>query len=121
VVPNTHMIRFRAWAPPAMAVAASFQISLTQLSAEIEGRRMGGDLLKLEPTEAEQVVFCSEGPTDGAQFHAIDGLMRERRLDEARTRADETILVSRLGLSRRECALLFTGATELRAQRTAAN
>ena len=118
VVPNTlHMIRFHAWAPPAMAIAASFQTSLTQLSAEIEGHRMGGGLLKLEPTEAEQVVFCSEGPAGGVHFHAIDGLMRERRLDEARTLADETILVSGLGLSRRECVLLFKGATELRERR----
>jgi hypothetical protein len=40
-------------------IAALWQTSLTRLSVEIEGHALGGGMLKLEPTEAENVVIAS--------------------------------------------------------------
>ncbi|MBM4037062.1 MAG: SAM-dependent DNA methyltransferase [Planctomycetes bacterium] len=122
VVPNSlHMLRLRPGAAPSpAAVAAMWQTSLTRLSVEIEGHALGGGMLKLEPTEAGNVLLAASGPGDGH----LDGLAREldcmlRRGEQtaARDLADRTLLIGGLGLDEKDCRVLRRAADLLRQRR----
>src|SRR6266478_4236909 len=55
---SLHILRFHAGVSLHRgALATLWQTSLTRLSVELEGHSLGGGMLKLEPTEAEQVVL----------------------------------------------------------------
>jgi len=120
VAPNTlHILRFH---PRASLDAASVSVlwlsALSRLSVEIEGHSMGGGMLKVEPTEARNVLI----PTDLASAsHELSGeldqLLRAGRSEEADTIVDQMILRDGLGLTRRDCQLLRDGVTLLRERR----
>lgn len=117
VVPNTlHALRVSPDAPETRWLALSFQSSLSQLSAEIEGHSMGGGLLKMEPQEAERVLLCHPARA-GEVADDVEALLRSDRLDEARGIVDRFLLIEHLGLSRRECHLLSDGTRQLRERR----
>lgn len=124
VAPNTlHVIRLRPEARLTSGeLAASWQTSLTELSAEIEGHAMGGGMLKLEPTEAQDVVLVCHVSVNGklAQLaEEPDGLVRSGKEEEAHLRADNVILKEGLGLTRKDCRLLRCAADHLRNRRYA--
>ncbi len=103
------------------SLTALWQTSLTKLSAEIEGHPLGGGMLKLEPTEAERVLVAStvSGRHELKKLAMeLDAMMRAGYEKDAQQRADEEILIKRLGLSRTDCALLARTADNLRNRRT---
>lgn len=106
-------------------VAALWQTSLTHLSVEIEGHALGGGMLKLEPTEAENVLVPSPDSTDTRKLTSLaeemDNLFRTVGEDAAHERADAAILKGMLGLSSSDCKLLRTAAAVLRARRYRSN
>jgi len=122
VAPNTlHVVRLHRGAALNMPELASrWLTSLTQLSVEIEGHSLGGGMLKLEPTEAEQVLVplgAEKMPLTADTKTEFDVLLRAGETDRAREVADELFLRGELGLSGRECGLLQQAALLLRNRR----
>jgi adenine-specific DNA methylase len=122
VAPNTlHVIRLRPEARlTSDELAASWQTSLTGLSTEIEGHAMGGGMLKLEPTEAQDVLLVCHVTVNGklAQLaEELDSLVRSSKEGEAHLRADDVILKQGIGLTQKECRLLRSAADHLRNRR----
>lgn len=114
VAPNTlHIVRFSRtvhWSP----FLAGWQSSLTKLSCEIEGHALGGGLLKLEPTEAENVrIALPNAPDAKGLVSELDELLRKEKLPEAASLADATVLRRRFGLSKSECDALTDAARQL--------
>jgi len=124
VAPNSlHILRLPPHTPVTSDVlAALWQTSLTRLSVEIEGHALGGGMLKLEPTEAENisVAWTQDGNDRLADLvEELDTLIRSGDETAAQARADKVILRDSIGLSRNECRLLRTAAETLRNRRYA--
>jgi hypothetical protein len=91
VVPSVHS-----------AYVASFYNSATMLSAERIGRRYGGGVLKLEPSEADRLLVPNPelakrlGQAD-ALLNRMDALLRAKRFDDALAKID-TVLLRGCGL-----------------------
>jgi hypothetical protein len=120
VAPNTlHILRLHDHhAMTGQALSVLWQTSLTRLSVEIEGHALGGGMLKLEPTEAENVLIAkARSSRVSALAEELDHLARERGEGAARERADQVILQDLLGMSASECELLRSATTTLRARR----
>jgi adenine-specific DNA methylase len=122
VAPNSlHMVRLHGGtALTSEAIAALWFTSLTRLSAEIEGHALGGGMLKLEPTEAENVVVALpvlSAETSSELAGRLDTLARAGRYVEAQDYADEAILREGIGLSHGDCRLLRTAGDTLRNRR----
>lgn len=122
VAPNTlHILRLSNKCPFISAeIAAMWQTSLTRLSVELEGHPLGGGMLKLEPTEAENVLlpFCDRDRHFLAQLAAeLDDLARKGRESVAQQKADGLMLCESLGLNRNECRTLREAADVLRQRR----
>jgi hypothetical protein len=122
VAPNTlHVVRLRPEGSlTADGLAASWQTSLTELSTEIEGHAMGGGMLKLEPTEAQNVVLVCHASVNGKLTELaeeLDSLIRRGEAARAHFRADSMILREFLGLTERDCRLLQCAADHLRNRR----
>ncbi len=121
--PNSlHILRIHPLAQmPSNALAALWQTSLTRLSAEIEGHALGGGMLKLEPTEAENVLvpfLDKQGIPRLLELSSeLDDLARKTGDEAARGRADQAVLQEMMGLSRAECRLLREAAVSLTARR----
>jgi len=101
-------------------LAVLWQTSLTQLSVEVEGHGMGGGMLKLEPTEAENVIVAWPQHTNGklkAMLEELDTLVRSGDIAHAQARADAMILREGIGLSKNDCRLLQEAADTLRDRR----
>lgn len=123
VAPNTlHVVRLNRSTPISRDVLATlWQTSLTRLSVEIEGHALGGGMLKLEPTEAENVLIA----LPLARTQSLRGLSGE--LDVLLRRGDsvaaqdlaDRIVLSAIGLSRAESATLREAAEILRERRYA--
>jgi len=114
VAPNTlHIVRFARgwrWAP----FVAGWSSSLTRLSCEIEGHPLGGGMLKLEPSEAENVLVALPCPKDTTGLvKELDGLLRRSDSSAALDLADSSVLRRRFGLSRSECLILRDAAKQL--------
>jgi adenine-specific DNA methylase len=101
------------------ALAASFPNSLTLLSAELAGRSYGGGVLKLEPTEAENLVIPPLIGESEDELHRIDELLRASRLEDALNLTDRLTLEKTLGLSASEIKSLRAAAERLRSRRRA--
>jgi adenine-specific DNA-methyltransferase len=116
VAPNTvHVLRFYLGSKP-LSYAASWKSSLTRLSCELEGHALGGGLLKLEPSEAENVLVVRPRAT------ALRGLTRtlHRGTDSSEQFSDEAdryLLRGYLGLSSAECMLLREAAGKIESWR----
>jgi adenine-specific DNA-methyltransferase len=122
VAPNSlHILRLhRHTALTSDVLAALWQTSLTRLSAEVEGHALGGGMLKLEPTEAENVIVAVPCGCNGSWADLageLDALIRCGDVESAQARADQLVLQDGLGLSESDCRLLRTAADELRTRR----
>jgi adenine-specific DNA-methyltransferase len=102
-------------------LAALWQTSLTRLSVEIEGHPLGGGMLKLEPTEAANVLVPWPGDAAGAWLtrlaEELDISVRQQGNGAVPAGADTAILQERLGLSPSDCDLLRSAAETLRERR----
>ena len=122
VAPNSlHVLRLRIGTHvTGDAIAALWQTSLTRLSVEIEGHALGGGMLKLEPTEAENVLIASpkvENDVLLALCEDLDTLLRSGEHVAAQARADYVILQKGLGLSQSDCQILGMATDILRNRR----
>lgn len=118
VAPNTlHLVRFDKTVSPETFIGGWYS-SLTRLSCELEGHAMGGGMLKLEPSEAENVLIALPYPRE--QSHLVreaDTLIRQEREDAALDLIDRHVLRRRLGLSATQCCTLREAAAEMHAWR----
>jgi hypothetical protein len=108
--------RIRPLRTTAEALVFSFVNSLTCLTAEMEGRHYGGGVLELVPSEIERlllpVVECS-----AAQLAAADERYRKTGDDLEFLRGQDTVVLGRVGLTRREREALFAAWARLRGRR----
>ncbi len=115
VAPNTlHLVRFLDGNAMTPYVTTGWLSSLTRLSCELEGHALGGGLLKLEPSEAKQVLVPM--PTGQQVSRLIPQL--EQGLAGGDTSgvadiADRYVLRTRLGLTKSECLLLREAADKI--------
>ena len=118
VAPNTlHVVTFTKQ-PDAKSFTAGWYSSLTRLSCELEGHALGGGMLKLEPTEAEQVLVGVARSSDLTELLVgLDEDLRAGAEQRAMARADTCILRRRLGLSATECSSLQEAASFMLAWR----
>jgi len=84
-----HRLRTRTNVAARWLAAASLN-SLTFAFAEIRGRSYGGGVLELEPSEAESLPFPRL--TADLPFDEIDGLIRQRRTEDALDLVDRVVL-----------------------------
>lgn len=96
---------------PALAdrVVLGLLSSLSLLSMELHGRSYGGGVLKLEPTEMQQVlVALPQGAAQrlGAELGVADGLLRSGRFEEAVELADRLVLTETLQLGAQQIETL---------------
>jgi len=124
VAPNSlHILRIHPHVHlQAHSLAALWQTSLTRLSTEVEGHALGGGMLKMEPTEAENVVMMSVEDGEAnieALAEELDSLSRGSNEGAAQLVADEELLRRQLGLTGRECRLLREAAETLHQRRYA--
>jgi len=123
VAPNClHVVQIRdRRVLSARRLSAFWQTSLTQLSVEIEGHPLGGGMLKLEPGEAERVQLPLLTSVDGARVDdlagELDAMLRSGATAAARAHADRVVLQEGIGLSVRDCRLLWSAASQLRGRR----
>ncbi len=76
----------------AESIAVAFLSTLTQLSAELEGRSYGGGVLKLEPSEAGSLLIPHlDSLSLRALFRSADQLCRDGDEDGATQIVDETL------------------------------
>jgi adenine-specific DNA-methyltransferase len=114
VAPNTiHLVRFHN-GRDSTPYASAWKNSLTRLSCELEGHALGGGLLKLEPSEAENVLaiapnlsqqrkLAGDGPHKGSLA------LSPNQMDTA----DRLLLREEIGLSTTECLALREAAVRI--------
>lgn len=118
VAPNSlHIVRIRETVDvTSHGLAALWQTSLTRLSCEIEGHAMGGGMLKLEPTEAGNVLLPA-ARLEAGRLESLSGeldyLLRSGQERAAADVADRVLLNESLGFSEADCRLLRKGAEQL--------
>jgi len=122
VAPNSlHILRLhQGVSMSSNGLAAVWQTSLSALSAEIEGHALGGGMLKLEPTEAENVLIAC--PDFVASKFAdlateMNALGRKNSASSLEDLGNVEILQNGLGLTSRDCEILSTAAAQLRSRR----
>jgi adenine-specific DNA-methyltransferase len=104
---------------PATLVSGTFS-HLTAASAEIEGRSYGGGVLELEPTEAERLLVPDiTGLERALPLEECDRLIRAGRLAVVLHENDQRILHGELGLSERDCTMLYAIWAKMRDRRFA--
>lgn len=76
--------------------------SLSALSSEIEGRGLGGGLLKLEPSAVKKVLLAvpTEKVSDSV-WKETDKLLRNREIESAMDNADREVLEGHLGIKKK--------------------
>jgi len=90
----------------------AWQSTLSQLSSELNGRPLGGGMLKLEPSEAARVAILRN--TDETLFEAMDKHMRAKQYAAVRDLADRNLETL---LSKEDICLLREGAEKLQKRR----
>jgi hypothetical protein len=118
VAPNSlHILRVHPHTKlTAKAIASLWQTSLTRLSVEIQGHSLGGGMLKVEPSEAENCIVAGAGMpnrTLAPLADELDMLIRTGKEQEAQEKADTIILKEHLGLSQNDCKSLQEAALML--------
>jgi adenine-specific DNA methylase len=120
VSPNTlHVVRARGPEFSGASLAALWHTALTALSVEIEGHALGGGMLKLEPSEAENVLLASGNGRNAPLMEDLDALVRSGREADAQAHADQVVLRAGLGLAPRDIERLREGARILQQRRYA--
>lgn len=120
-IPCTNAIHALTWQKSVskkeeLTIVVSFLSTLTQLSAELEGRSYGGGVLKLEPSEAGRLVIPAVSLA-GVQrlFSDLHLLCLQGEYDKATEAVDELLLKNLL--TRAELTLLKLGVEMLRKRR----
>ncbi len=121
VTPNSlHAVRLRDGVPfSAHDLALLWQTSLTSLSVELEGHALGGGMLKLEPSEAKNVLIASPERTEAFDkaFLEVDSLLRQGCEQTARELVNTLILEKLFGLPSKDTRILREAAQLLRDRR----
>ncbi|MGL4611220.1 MAG: HsdM family class I SAM-dependent methyltransferase [Trueperaceae bacterium] len=120
VAPNTlHLVRLHKTSSlSANDLAVLWQTSLVALSVELEGHIMGGGMLKLEPSEAKQILLPRlEKPIAKSLVNKLDKLLRVGKNEEANYIADKMVLEKLLGFTPSEIKSLRESAKQLRERR----
>lgn len=106
----------------ARALAASFHNSLTLLSAEIEGRSLGGGVLELVPSEISRLSI-PVAPRMSEQLDQLDQVCRDSGADSTALldATDNTLVAHTPGLSHHLLAELRAAGETLRALRLSRN
>jgi adenine-specific DNA methylase len=99
------------------ALAVGFFNSLTLLSAELVGRSYGGGVLKLEPTEAEALLFPPIWSELSNLLPEVDRAIRARDLQAALDLVDPIVLKGTLDLDDGAVDKLRQGRERLRDRR----
>lgn len=114
-----HQLRLRN-AVGAKALAVALHSSVAQLSAEVRGRTYGGGVLKLEPSDVQQLVVPSIDEQLQAELGrvlpSVDRLLRRGKPDDARRMVDDVLLRS-ARLTSHEIAAVRSELSRIRAQR----
>jgi adenine-specific DNA-methyltransferase len=100
------------------AIIVGSWTSLYALSAEVHGRRYGGGVLKLEPSEACRLLVPVAATHATAVFEDLDSFVRNGDFDSATALADEVVLCKGLKLSTKSISTLRDAAEMLRRFRT---
>ena len=94
----------------AHAMAVAWQTTLSRLSRELQGRVLGGGMLKLEPGGAGRVLLPGalglRGPALDDLFATVDAHLRAGRPVDARRAADVHLVEGALGASTEDLAAL---------------
>ena len=121
VAPNTlHLVRVNNNSPlNASDISVLWQTSLTALSVELEGHALGGGMLKLEPSEAKNVLLPLPASAKKLKPLAkkIDKLLRKKKSELVLQIADDIILGELLQFSKFDVATLKESAELLRNRR----
>lgn len=109
-------VRFRPELDEARRIACAVGVlsTVSQLSAEIEGRVCGGGLLKIEPSDARRLII-PQVRLDGGERANLDALCRAGRWDEARAFVDARLVGK--ALARDELRVLTAALGRARSRR----
>lgn len=99
-----HRVRFKEGVDQKMAVI-SFINSLSYAFSEITGRSYGGGVMTFEPTEIEE-IYIPKLTQLNIDFNEIDGLIRERRIEEVMDIVDRALLIDFHGFSENDVITL---------------
>jgi adenine-specific DNA-methyltransferase len=122
-IPSTNAIHGVTWLNTvsereSRSIAVGFLSTLTQLSAELEGRSYGGGVLKLEPSEAGALVIpLVDSNRLATLFRSANQLCRDGDEDVATQMVDETLQADLF--TRTELSRLRLGLQMLRRRRLA--
>ena len=94
------------------AIVVGFLTSVVSVWAELQGRRYGGGVLKLEPGTLQRVPVPII-PGSEEVFAELDALVRQGKEEQARVLADNTVLKDGLGLSEEDIDILKLTRLEL--------
>ncbi len=120
VAPNTlHIVRMKENSNLSTRdLAVLWQTSLIMLSVELEGHALGGGMLKLEPTEAKNILIpVLTKSISKTLVNKLDKLLRAGKREEANELADDEVLVRLLRFSKSDIKCLREGAKQLRHRR----
>lgn len=108
-------------AVPALVLALAWLTSISRLSRELEGRVLGGGMLKIEPGEAGRILVPAVRTVSEADARAVatrvDAQLRAGQLGAAQGEADRFLLAGVVGLSPQQIEKLAAAARTLRALR----
>lgn len=98
------------------SILVAYHTSLSGLWAELNGRRYGGGVLKLDPGVLKRMPIPMVDDAAGA-FEEMDRLLRAGDEGKARDLADQVVLAGGLGLSARSISTLRQACASLANQR----
>jgi adenine-specific DNA-methyltransferase len=108
--------RIRPLRTSAESLVFGFVNSLTALTAEMEGRHYGGGVLELVPSEIERLLLPLV-ECDATEFAAADEKFRQRKSDETFLREQDVVVLSKIGLTKRDQEMLYDAWARLRGRR----
>jgi adenine-specific DNA-methyltransferase len=100
----------------ARSIVVAYHTSLSGLWAELNGRRYGGGVLKLDPGVLQRMPIPVVDNAAGA-FDEMDRLLRAGEEGKARELADDVVLAAGLGLSAKNISTLRRACASLAHQR----
>lgn len=100
----------------ARAILVGYHTSLSSLWAELNGRRYGGGVLKLDPGVLQRMPIPVVEAA-AAAFDEMDSLVRAGNEEKARDLADTVVLAGALGLSAKDISTVRRACASLGHQR----